>query len=198
MFVATTSLTRSGVESCVDFLESVRASVVWLPLPVELCMGSFVDLGALEWYLEPLVSLYHAYRGRWRCYGSVEELKRRGWAAAELAALVVKARAFGKVELSEWDALFGVGGRWEVPMPAFDFGVSPGGDVVVCGVYPPSPIETAWGAWGRLDRGRRVELAWWVVRHVSYIVESRDLDEAYAKTVEAGWGSAFWRLLSYV
>jgi hypothetical protein len=44
MFYATTSLTRGGVEACVDFLEAVapRLPQFWLPLPRELSKSAAI------------------------------------------------------------------------------------------------------------------------------------------------------------
>ncbi|MEM1924701.1 MAG: hypothetical protein QXR64_03535 [Pyrobaculum sp.] len=198
MFIALTSFTKSGVESCVDFLESIKARTVWLPLPVELCRGEFIDMGPFEKYLEPLVALYHMYRERWRCYESFENLRKKTWAAVDLAALVIKARAYGKIELSKWDALFKTVRRRPLPRPALAFGALLEEDGVVCGVYPPNPVETAWEIWSRLTHRYKLELARWVVDYVSYVVESEELDDAYLKIIERGWDSVFRKLLSHL
>jgi hypothetical protein len=198
MFYATTSLTRAGVEACVDFLEAVapRFPQFWLPLPRELCRGEPVDLGPLEKYLEPLVALYHEVEANWRCYETAEDLKRRETAAVRLAALVIKARVYGKIDLKEWDALFRQPPQ-RPPAPALVFGTPPPHeDVVICGMYPPNPLETAADLWHKLQPAQKLELAKWIVTHVANIVDSINLDEAYLKTMREGWDAAYRRILT--
>jgi len=198
MFYATTSLTRGGVEACVDFLEAVapRLPQFWLPLPRELCRDQPVDLGPLEKYLEPLLALYHEVEANWRCYETTEDLKRRETAAVRLAALVIKARAYGKIDLKEWDTLFQQPPR-QPPAPALVFGPPPPHkDAVICGTYPPNPLETAADLWHKLPPAQKLELAKWVITYVADIVDSINLDEAYLKTTRKGWDTAYHRILT--
>ncbi len=190
-FYAATSLTLAGVEACVDFLEATapRLREFWLPLPQELCQGKPVDLGPLERYLEPLLALYYEVKTRWRCYETAESLKRREAAAVRLAALVVKARVYGKIDLAEWDGVFQTA-KQETPAPALVFG-APRRDAVLCGTYPPNPLEVAADRWSSLPSELKLELARWIVTYIANIVDSVNLDEAYFKTVKAGWGSAY-------
>jgi len=184
------------VEACVDFLEAVapRLREFWLPLPRELCRGKPVDLGPLERYLEPLLALYHEVEAQWRCYETAEDLKRRETAAVKLAALVVKARVYGRLDLSEWGQLFQTPAR-EPPAPALVFGTPPR-DAVICGTYPPNPLETAADLWHDLPPAQKLELAKWVITYVADIVDSINLDEAYLKTTRKGWDAAYRRILS--
>jgi hypothetical protein len=199
-FYAVTSLTRVGVESCVDFLEVVapRLRQFWLPLPRELCQGRPVDLGPLERYLEPLLALYYEVDAPWQCYETAEDLKRREAGAVRLASLVIKARAYGRIDLSEWDRLF-QRTRHEAPTPSLVFGTPPArADVIICGTHPPNPLEAAADLWHKLPPALRLELAKWVTTYVSNIVESVNLDEAYFKTIRDGWDTAYRRIIDYI
>lgn len=185
------------MEACVDFLEAAakRLRSVWIPLPQEVCRGEPADLGPLEKYLEPLVALYHEVGAGWRCYGSVAELRRRELAAVRLAALVVKARVYGKVDVEEWDRYFTRGAE-KPPRPALALGAVAGEDGVVCGTYPPNPIELAHEVWHKLPRDKKTALARWVAEYVSAIVESVNLDEAYFKLLRKGWAEAYVNYIS--
>lgn len=198
MFIATTALTLAGIEACTDFLEAVspRLKEAWLPLPVEVCRGEHVDLGPLERYLEPLLSLYHEVRGRWRCYGTAEELKRRELAAVKLAALVIKARVYGKIDLAEWDRYFSAPPPAPPPTPALAIGAVPRREYIICGAHPPNPVETAHELWNTLSPRQRLELARWIVKFITAIVESTGIDEAYFKIVREGWPQAYHSLTS--
>ncbi|AAL64605.1 hypothetical protein PAE3005 [Pyrobaculum aerophilum str. IM2] len=171
-----------------DFLEAIAPKLpeFWLPLPVELCRGRPVELGPLEGYLEPLLNLYYEVRANWRCYSSAEELKRREMAAVKLAALVLKARVYGRVDLREWDAYFSHTPR-PPPKPSLVLGAPRGEEVVICGTYPPNPIEVAYEIWGQLAPTQRLELAKWIVKYIAFITESINLDEAYYKLLREGW-----------
>ncbi|MCC6020072.1 MAG: hypothetical protein LM577_01700 [Thermoproteaceae archaeon] len=194
--VAVTSLTRAGVEACTDFLESISTKFdeFWLPLPREMCEGKPADLGPLEGYLEPLLGLYHEIKARWRCYESVESLKRREVAAVKLAALVIKAKVFERVELREWDGVFPRAAE-SPPAPSLVFGVPPSGDVTICGTYPPNPLEVASDIWHRLTPEGKLTLVRWIVRYIEQVVSSVNLDEAHYKVLRLGWGDAYRSLL---
>lgn len=196
MFIATTSLTRSGVEACVDFLEATapRLGEFWLPLPRELCAGQPVDLGPLEKYLEPLLALYHEVEANWRCYGSAEDLRRREMATARLASLVIKARVYGKIDLGEWDAYFSHPTR-PPPTPSLVFGAVRGEEPVVCGAHLPNPIEVGHELWHALTPRRKTELAVWISKFLALIVDSINLDEAYYELIREGWGNAYNAIL---
>ncbi|MFN7105472.1 MAG: hypothetical protein ACK4M3_02645 [Pyrobaculum sp.] len=195
MFIATTSLTRSGVEACVDFAEAAvkRTKELWLPLPVEICEGKPADLGPLERYLEPLLALIYEVKARWRCYETAESLKQRELAAVKLAALVLKARAYGKIDLQEWDRYFAIEPA-QIPKPALAIGKMPTSGDVVCGTYPPNPIEVAAEIWKKLPPGEKKELAQWVVKYLSSIIDSINIDEAYFKLVKASWLETYRKL----
>ncbi|MEZ0320212.1 MAG: hypothetical protein ABWK05_09540 [Pyrobaculum sp.] len=197
MFLAATSLTRIGVEACVDFLEAVskRLETVWLPLPEEVCRGEPADLGPLEKYLEPLVALYHEVDADWRCYGTAADLRRRELVAVRLAALVVKARVYGKIDVEEWGQHFTPSVE-KPPRPALAIGAVAREDGVVCGTYPPNPIELAHEVWHRLHPEKKTELAKWIVEYVSAIIESVNLDEAYFKLMKRGWAEAYVNYIS--
>ena len=199
LFVATTSLTRAGVEACADFLEAVapRLGAFWLPLPVELCEGLPADLGPLEKYLEPLLALYYEVDANWRCYGSVEELKRREAAAVRLAALAIKARVFNKIDIEEWDSYFSRRPA-KPPAPSLVFGAVGGEGLVICGTYPPNPIETAHEVWHALPPSARAELARWISTYIALITESVNLDEAYFKLIRLGWREKFREIMAVV
>lgn len=195
MFIATTSLTRAGVEACVDFAEVAvrRTRELWLPLPVEVCEGRPADLGPLERYLEPLLALIHEVEAEWRCYETTESLRRRELAAVKLAALVLKARAYGKVDLREWDRYFAIEPT-QIPRPALAIGKMPTSGDVVCGTHPPNPIELATEIWTELSPEEKRELAQWVVTYVSLIIDSVNIDEAYFKLAKADWPHAYKKL----
>ncbi|ABP50824.1 hypothetical protein [Pyrobaculum arsenaticum] len=197
LFIATTSLTRAGVEACADFLEAVapRLGAFWLPLPAELCKGLPADLGPLEKYLEPLLALYYEVKANWRCYGSVAELRRKELAAVKLVALVLKAKVFGKIDLAEWDTYFTQ--RAEAPpKPALAIGTLVQEDGIICGTYPPNPIELAHDRWHQLPPEKKSALAKWIVEYVSMIIESINLDEAYFKLVKRGWAHGYVNYIS--
>ena len=195
-FYLATSLTLAGVEACVDFLEATapRLREFWLPLPRELCQGKPVDLGPLERYLEPLLALYYEVKARWRCYSSAEDLRLREMATAKLAALVIKARVYGKIELKEWDAYFSRPTR-PPPTPSLVFGAVRGEELVVCGAYPPNPIEVGHELWHALTPQKKTELAVWISKFLALIVDSIDLDEAYYKLIREGWDNAYNAIL---
>jgi hypothetical protein len=113
-----------------------------------------------------------------------------------LAALVIKARAYGKIDLKEWDSLFQQPPR-QPPAPALIFGTPPPRNgAVICGTYPPNPLETAADLWRDLPPAKKLELAKWVITYVADIVDSINLDEAYLKTTRKGWDAACRRILS--
>ena len=113
-----------------------------------------------------------------------------------LAALVIKARAYGKIDLKEWDMLFQQPPR-QPPAPALIFGTPPPHkDAVICGTYPPNPLETAADLWHKLPPAQKLELAKWVITYVADIVDSINLDEAYLKTTRKGWDTAYRRILT--
>ncbi|ACB40634.1 hypothetical protein [Pyrobaculum neutrophilum] len=196
LFIATTSLTRSGVEACADFLEATapRLGEFWLPLPRELCAGRPVDLGPLERYLEPLLALYHEVEADWRCYGSAEDLRRREMATAKLAALVIKARVYGKIDLREWDTYFSRPPS-PPPTPSLVFGTVGGEELVICGAHPPNPIEAAHELWHTLTPQKKTELATWITKFIAHIVDSINLDEAYHKLIREGWENTYKTIL---
>lgn len=113
-----------------------------------------------------------------------------------LAALVIKARAYGKIDLKEWDMLFQQPPQ-QPPAPALVFGTPPPHkDAVICGTYPPNPLETAADLWHKLPPAQKLELAKWVITYVADIVDSINLDEAYLKTTRKGWDTAYRRILT--
>lgn len=191
MLIAATALIRTGVEACADFLEVVapRLPAFWLPLPAEVCAGRPTDLGPLERYLEPLVALYHTVEARWRCYG--ESLRSRALAASRLAALVAKARVFERVDLAEWNRLFSAVAPADPPTPSLAFSPPESSRVVICGAYPPTPVEAAVNYWKALPPEARLRLVGWIVEYISAVVDSASVDEAYFRVLQAGWRVAY-------
>ncbi len=179
--VLTTASVRAGVEACADLIDAIteRVAPFYLPIPEEICRGAPVDLGALGWLLEPLLALYHNKPGRWICYGSLEDLRRRALATARLAGLVVRAKVFGTVDLRQWDSLF-LPRRPRPPAPSLAIGYW-GEDLVVCGAPIPTPLELAADFWPALDEDGRRELVGYIVRYIDLLLTSINIDEAYYK-----------------
>ncbi|MEL9990377.1 MAG: hypothetical protein QXP98_01500 [Thermoproteus sp.] len=182
--VLTTAAVRAGVEACVDLIEAIsdKIGAFYLPIPLEVCRGSPADLGALEWLLEPLLYLYHNVPGRWLCYGSLEDLRRRAFATARLAGLVVRAKVFGTVDLRQWDSIFAIPPP-EPPRPSLAIGYI-GRDVVICGAPVPTPLELATSLWSRLRDEEKRRLVRYIVEYIDLLLSSINIDEAY------------WRLLA--
>lgn len=196
--VFTTAAVRAGIEACVDLIDAVRerSGPIYLPIPVEVCEGEFVDLGALGWLLEPLLALYHS-GGEWLCYGSLRDIRRRAFASAELAALAVKAKVFGKIDLREWDALF-VAPPPEPPRPSLAIGYI-GRGTVICGAPTPTPIELAANLWPRLGDEDKTALAKYITKYIDLIVSSVNLDEAYLRlTSDQGYREFANRLVHHM
>ncbi len=190
MFAAVTSLTRAGVEACVDFAAAVveRVKKLWLHLPPQVCEREPVDLGPLEKYLEPLLYLVHEIKADWRCYGALETKT-----AVKLAALVIKAKVYGKIDIQEWDRHFARGSA-ETPKPAIAIGKIPKYNDVICGAYPLNPVEFATETWRHLTTEEKRELALWITRYISLVTESIDLDNAYTKLLNEGWADVYHKL----
>ncbi|MGC8973342.1 MAG: hypothetical protein ACP5KY_03960 [Thermoproteus sp.] len=189
--ILTTAAVRAGVEACVDLVDAVaeRVGVLYLPIPVEVCRGAFADLGALRWILEPLLYIYRERPGRWACYGSLEDLRRRAFATARLAGLVVRAKVFGSVDLRQWDLLF-ASPPYEPPRPSLAIGYW-GRDAVVCGAPTPTPLELAAAFWSTLEEGEKRELVGYVVEYIDLLLSSINIDEAYSRLVADGRYRAF-------
>jgi hypothetical protein len=184
--VLTTAAARFGVEACADLLEAVadRADPIYLPIPTEICEGAFVDLGALGWLLEPLLDLYRHAPGRWLCYGSLDDLRRRALATARLAGLVVRAKVFGSVDLRRWDSLFALPPQ-EPPRPSLAIGYW-GRYSVICGAPVPTPLELASAFWAELDGAQKRELVEYIVEYIDLLLASINMDEAYSKLLSHG------------
>jgi hypothetical protein len=82
------------------------------------------------------------------------------------------------------------------PKPALAIGTLVQEDGVICGTYPPNPIELAHDRWHQLPPERKSALAKWIVEYVSMVIESINLDKAYFKLVKRGWAHAYVNYIS--
>lgn len=143
------------------------------------------------WSEEPLLRALPLLGARVKCYMPPSEKYFRE--ASELALLAFRARVTGRIDLEEWRRV--LKGDRAVPAEQVAIANSPpveGVGLDVWGLpYPPSEVLTAWSLSEEAVRE-------YVDYVFTYIVHSKNLDEAYLKWLEERRGirvPELWKLL---
>lgn len=197
-------LTEMGYYKLAEFLrKSARGIPTLLPIPRTLCEEGYVGADYVPLSLmriwKPVLDLIDGGDIAANCYLKLEDLGKSVDTAVKLATLVVKARAYGKVDVSEWLSLLPRElelrvTRWNglLVIDKFtDYLLLTKSHVdidrlIAVDVFAPTPLDLLilitqnvidWKC-SLLDAVK------WVIRYIGdIIVSSRDLTEAYVKLI---------------
>jgi len=197
-----TPFTELGYYKLSIFLRKLTQRV-FLPIPRAVCEGYLNALNLPSSYLrvwKPVLDLIWSGELSAECYSEPARVERQVDFAIKLASLVIKASAYGKVDVSEWISISSMAdispGVWDwrgllvvdrfsefVVMHKRGINVD---RLLAVDVFVPTPIDLlvlivknilAWNC-------DLVNVIKWVIKYINeLVVKSKDLTEAYIKLI---------------
>jgi len=197
-------LTEMGYYKLAKFLrKNAQGVLTLLPIPRALCEGGPSPIGHVPASLlriwKPVLDLIDSGEVVTECYLELEELKKNIDVAVKLASLVVKARAYGKVDVSEWLSL--LPRKLELRFTDWNgllvtdrfvdyfllIKLFNGVDrLIAVDVFAPTPLDLLTLVAKNFIKWEcsLLDIVNWAVKYVGdMIVKSKDLTEAYARLI---------------